>query len=76
MKPKRNLTRNKFISEYSVPGEYQWVDVGGIQQILDADEDKATHKAREEVKVWVHHIKASFAKIQSTTPESVCSMFT
>ena len=70
--PKGNIrARKKFLKEYSLPGEYQWIDLSKVPRILMLSPEIGSAYALKEMKDWIERIKVSFAKIQSNTPESV-----
>jgi len=65
--------RKKFLTEFSLPGEFQWIDLARIPKILCMSPEVGSALATQEIKDWNDRIKASFDKIQTNTPESVFS---
>ncbi len=65
------FARKKFLAEFSVPGEFQWVDLAAISRIQLLLPEAVPSKSEAEVRQWNDRIAASLRKIHSTTPESV-----
>ena len=63
--------RRKFLKEFSLPGEHQWMDINRLSKIMLMSSSKGKSIIVAEIEGSIERIKKSFAKIQSNTPESV-----